>query len=92
MHMYKCTRVRAPSLDHSLSPFHLPTISIVLADRGHFCISGQLRQIQKDIRAPRHSTMYNNEIKRTMKDNYERWLGENRLSLRQLGKGLLLEG
>lgn len=34
-----------------LSPSHLPTISIVLVDRGHFCISGQLRQIQKDIRA-----------------------------------------
>lgn len=33
-------------------PAHLPLICRELVDRGHFWISGQLHQIQKDIRGP----------------------------------------
>lgn len=40
------------SLAFVLVPAHLPLICTELVDRGHFWISGQLHQIQKDIRGP----------------------------------------
>lgn len=40
------------SLAFVLVPAHLPLICRELVDRGHFWISGQLHQIQKDIRGP----------------------------------------
>lgn len=49
-------------------------------------------KFQKTSEPPHYDTLYNNEMKRTMKDNNERWLNENTLSLRKLGKGLLLKG
>lgn len=56
MHMSKHTHtdVCMQSLSVFLSPSHLPTIFIVLVDKGHFRISGQLHQIQKDIGATPH--------------------------------------
>lgn len=51
-----CANTHVPlfacSLAFLLAPAHLPLISTELVDRGHFCISGQLHQIQKDIRGP----------------------------------------
>lgn len=41
---------------------------------------------------PRYHSLYNNEMKKTMKNNTEHCLCENRLGLRKLGKGLLLKG
>lgn len=49
---HACLHAISPSLSLSpLSPSHLAIIFMVLVDRGHLCISGQLHQIQKDIRA-----------------------------------------
>lgn len=50
----RCANTHAPlfacSLAFFLAPAHLPLISTKMVDIGHFCISGQLHQIQKDIR------------------------------------------
>lgn len=49
-------------------------------------------KFRKTSEPPHCHTTYNNKMKRTIKDNNEHWLSENRLSPRKLGKGLLLKG
>lgn len=48
-HVQTYRHLHAISFSLFLSLSHYPTISVVLVDRGHFCISGQLHQIQRDI-------------------------------------------
>lgn len=49
---HACAIVFVCSLAFLPAPACLPLISTELVERGHFCISGQLHRIQKDIRAP----------------------------------------
>ncbi|KAG8003882.1 Protein diaphanous-like protein 2, partial [Nibea albiflora] len=89
----------AQNLSIFLGSFRLPyeeIRDIVLEDwgtEGTFVYQVSFIKFKKTSEPPLtdYRTLYNNEMKRTMKDNNERWLRENRLSLRQLGKGLLLK-
>lgn len=90
--MYKHARLRAIHLSLAPSISFAYSIHKAGGQRSLLYIRSASSNSERHQSHPTTVPPYNNGMKRTMKDNNERWLSENRLSPRKLGKGLLLKG
>lgn len=86
--MCKRTHVGMQSVSHSVA---LQLMAPVDRGKSLFVYQVGFIEFKKTSEPPHYHTLCDNEMKRTMKDNNERWLSESRLSLRKLGKGLPLK-